>query len=78
MVYRVGFGRGEGSAVAQVVCSIHATAGGLVPTMIAAIYGMNFEEMPELRYRYAYYVVLGVIALSCVVLHRIFKRSGWL
>lgn len=49
-----------------------------VPTMIAAIYGMNFEEMPELRFRYAYYIVLGVIVLSCVVLHRVFKRSGWL
>ncbi|MHB1138783.1 MAG: magnesium/cobalt transporter CorA [Microthrixaceae bacterium] len=49
-----------------------------VPTMIAAIYGMNFEEMPELRFRYAYYIVLGVIVLSCLVLHRIFKRSGWL
>jgi magnesium transporter len=49
-----------------------------VPTMIAAIYGMNFEEMPELRFKYGYYVVLGLIGLSCVVLHRIFKRSGWL
>lgn len=49
-----------------------------VPTMIAAIYGMNFEEMPELGTRYGYYVVLGVIVLACVVLHRVFKRSGWL
>lgn len=49
-----------------------------VPTMIAGIYGMNFEQMPELESRYGYYVVLGVIALACVVLHRIFKRSGWL
>jgi magnesium transporter len=49
-----------------------------VPTMIAGIYGMNFEQMPELGTRYGYYIVLGVIALACVILHRIFKRSGWL
>ena len=49
-----------------------------VPTMIAGIYGMNFEHMPELDWRYAYYVVLGVMVLISVVLHRLFKRSGWL
>ena len=49
-----------------------------VPTMIAGIYGMNFEEMPELGTRYGYYVVLAVIVAACVALHRVFKRSGWL
>ncbi|MEX2627805.1 MAG: magnesium and cobalt transport protein CorA [Ilumatobacteraceae bacterium] len=49
-----------------------------VPTAIAAIYGMNFEHMPELDWRYAYFVVLGVMATVCVVLYRLFKRSGWL
>ena len=49
-----------------------------VPTMIAGLYGMNFEHMPELGTRYGYYVVLGVIVAACLILHRIFKRSGWL
>ncbi len=49
-----------------------------VPTMIAGIYGMNFEEMPELRTRYGYYVVLSVIVLVCIALHRAFKKAGWL
>ena len=49
-----------------------------VPTMIAGIYGMNFEEMPELGTRYGYYVVLGLIVVVCIALHRVFKRSGWL
>jgi magnesium transporter len=49
-----------------------------VPTMIAAIYGMNFEHMPELRWRFGYPTVLVVIALACLVLHRRFKRDGWL
>ena len=49
-----------------------------VPTMVAGIYGMNFEHMPELGTRYGYPTVLLVIALSCFLLHRGFKRNGWL
>jgi magnesium transporter len=49
-----------------------------VPTMIAGIYGMNFDHMPELRSRYGYYVVLTVIVGSCLLLYRTFKKSGWL
>ena len=50
----------------------------LVPTAVAGIYGMNFDNMPELRWKYGYFVVLGVIALVCVGLHRLFRRNGWL
>jgi magnesium transporter len=50
----------------------------LVPTAIAGIYGMNFEHMPELEWEYGYFLVLGVIALVCGTLHRLFKRNGWL
>jgi magnesium transporter len=49
-----------------------------VPTMIAGIYGMNFEHMPELRWRYGYPLILGVIAVVCVQLYWRFKRAGWL
>jgi magnesium transporter len=49
-----------------------------VPTAIAGVYGMNFRFMPELDWRYGYPLVLLVIALSCVLLYRGFKRSGWL
>ncbi|WP_344237070.1 magnesium and cobalt transport protein CorA [Kribbella hippodromi] len=49
-----------------------------VPTMIAGIYGMNFGYMPELRLKYAYFVVLGVMAAACFVLYRLFKRNHWL
>ena len=49
-----------------------------VPTMIAGIYGMNFEEMPELRSKYGYYVVLAVIITASFTLYRTFKKSGWL
>ncbi|HEY0637718.1 MAG TPA: magnesium and cobalt transport protein CorA [Pseudonocardiaceae bacterium] len=50
----------------------------LVPTAIAGIYGMNFDTMPELRWRYGYFGVLAVIAVACWVLHRLFRRNGWL
>jgi magnesium transporter len=49
-----------------------------VNTVIAGIYGMNFEHMPELGTRYGYYVTLGVMVVVAVVLYRRFKRSGWL
>jgi magnesium transporter len=49
-----------------------------VPTAIAGIYGMNFDDMPELHYHYSYYVVLGIMATSCVVLYVLLKRAKWL
>lgn len=49
-----------------------------VPTMVAGVYGMNFDHMPELHWRYGYGLVIGVIATACLALHRGFRRSGWL
>jgi magnesium transporter len=49
-----------------------------VPTMIAGIYGMNFDHMPELHWRYGYFTVLFFIAAVCLALYRRFKRVGWL
>jgi len=49
-----------------------------VPTAIAGIYGMNFEHMPELRWKYGYFLVLGAITLICGLLYRRFKRAKWL
>jgi magnesium transporter len=49
-----------------------------VPTAIAGIYGMNFDNMPELRMKYAYFVVLGIIVVICTALYVRFRRMGWL
>ena len=49
-----------------------------VPTMIAGIYGMNFEHMPELAWTYGYPAVLAVIVAACTSLYLYFRRSGWL
>jgi magnesium transporter len=49
-----------------------------VPTMVCGVYGMNFDHMPELHWRFGYPLVIGVISVSCLVLYRGFRRSGWL
>ncbi|WP_432221687.1 magnesium/cobalt transporter CorA [Flavobacterium sp. TMP13] len=46
-------------------------------TFIVGIYGMNFTNMPELDYKYGYYVVLGVMALLVVALIIYFKKRNW-
>jgi magnesium transporter len=49
-----------------------------VPTAIAGIYGMNFEHMPELHWRYGYGIIVGGMAVICIGLFVRFKRLGWL
>ncbi|MEV0635689.1 magnesium and cobalt transport protein CorA [Streptomyces sp. NPDC050619] len=49
-----------------------------VPTMVCGVYGMNFDNMPELHWRYGYPLIIGVIAVACLVLYRGFRRNGWL
>jgi magnesium transporter len=49
-----------------------------VPTAVAGIYGMNFQNMPELTWRYGYYTTVGVIVVVCGVLYWRFKKAGWL
>ncbi|MFS8203121.1 magnesium and cobalt transport protein CorA [Streptomyces sp. CWNU-52B] len=49
-----------------------------VPTMVCGVYGMNFEHMPELHWKFGYPLAVGVIAVACLTLHRGFKRNGWL
>ena len=49
-----------------------------VPTMVAAIYGMNFEHMPELGSTFGYPLVMAAIAVLCTVLFLTFRRRHWL
>ncbi|MCX5608843.1 MULTISPECIES: magnesium and cobalt transport protein CorA [unclassified Streptomyces] len=49
-----------------------------VPTMVAGIYGMNFDHMPELKWGLGYPGVVLVMVGACLGLHRMFKRRGWL
>ena len=51
---------------------------GGFPTVVGAVYGMNFENMPELFWENGYFIVLAVMLAVCVALYRRFKRAGWL
>jgi magnesium transporter len=63
----------------EVVKRISAIAGIVaVPTFIASVYGMNFEHMPELRWRFGYPLCLAVMALAVAALVSFFRRIDWL
>jgi magnesium transporter len=49
-----------------------------VPTLIAGIYGMNFDHMPELSWKFGYAYALALMGGVVLTLYRAFKRSGWL
>ncbi|MBT2399001.1 magnesium/cobalt transporter CorA [Streptomyces sp. ISL-100] len=49
-----------------------------VPTMVAGIYGMNFDHMPELTWVWAYPAVILLMVMCEIGLYRLFKRRGWL
>jgi magnesium transporter len=62
----------------EVVKQISAWAAIIaVPTFIASVYGMNFEDMPELESPIGYPLALAAMALAVVLLHRFFRRVGW-
>ncbi|MDO9487417.1 MAG: magnesium transporter CorA family protein [Sphingomonadaceae bacterium] len=50
----------------------------LPPTLVASIYGMNFEHMPELRWLLGYPYALALMVMSAVLPYLFFKRKGWL
>jgi magnesium transporter len=49
-----------------------------VPTAVCGVYGMNFDHMPELHWKYGYPMVLTGIIGVCLAIHRTLKRNGWL
>src|SRR5262249_40255011 len=49
-----------------------------VPTMVAGIYGMNFEDIPELHWRYGYVYAWSLMVGISAVLYVVFRRRGWL
>ena len=47
-------------------------------SFLVGMYGMNFANMPELKYKYAYFILLGFMAIICVCLLYFFRRKKWL
>ncbi len=69
-------GQSQETAIAKKLASWAAILA--VPTALAGIYGMNFKDIPELRFEYGYPTVLTVMVAVCVVLYWRFRKNGWL
>ncbi len=50
----------------------------LPPTLIASVYGMNFDFMPELQWKYGYVVAIAFMLMSAVTPLYIFRKKGWM
>ena len=50
----------------------------LPPTLIASIYGMNFDYMPELKWPWGYPIALGLMVVSALVPYMVFRWKNWL
>lgn len=63
----------------KVMQSLTIVATIFIPlTFLAGVYGMNFDNMPELHWKYSYFVVVGIMASVALLLLFVFKRRGWL
>jgi magnesium transporter len=69
-------GQSQETAIAKKLASWAAILA--VPTAVAGIYGMNFDQMPELKSEYGYPMVLGFIFTVCSVLYWRFRKNNWL
>jgi magnesium transporter len=49
-----------------------------VPTLVVGVYGMNFDNMPELHWRFGYPITIVVMLAMCGLLYRVFRRRSWL
>lgn len=47
-------------------------------TLITGIYGMNFDNMPELHWEYSYYVVIGVMVFAGLLMFYLFRKKDWI
>lgn len=48
------------------------------PTLVGTVYGMNFENMPELQWEYGYPLSVTLMAAVSIILYRIFKKRSWI
>lgn len=54
------------------------TVAMMPPTLIGTIYGMNFENMPELKWEYGYFIAVSLMVISTIIPIVFFKKKGWL
>lgn len=69
----------ERHAMNKIINVLTIISGIFLPlTLITGIYGMNFENMPELGWNFGYFMTLGVMLLISVTMLVFFKRKGWM
>ena len=57
--------------------AVMVVAMAAVPTLIAGIYGMNFDTFPELHWDFGYPLILLMMASIAGLMYRSFKKGGW-
>ena len=70
---------GQNARMTQVMKLLTIISTIFIPlTFIVGVYGMNFDNMPELRQRWGYFVVMGIMAVLAVGMLVWFRRKRWL
>ncbi|MCE2682538.1 MAG: magnesium/cobalt transporter CorA [Flavobacteriia bacterium] len=68
----------QGQKMNEIMRSLTVMSSYFIPlTFVVGVYGMNFNNMPELRTKYGYFALLGVMALIAIVVRIYFIRRGW-
>lgn len=70
---------GQNARMMQVMKLLTIISTIFIPlTFVVGVYGMNFDHMPELRWRYGYFLVMGTMAVIAVIMLAWFRRKRWL
>ena len=68
----------QGHRLNEVMKTLTILSGIFIPlTFLAGIYGMNFENMPELKFKFGYFLLLGIMFLITMLIIWYFKRKKW-
>jgi magnesium transporter len=68
----------QGHRANEIMKTLTIVAGIFIPlSFLAGLYGMNFENMPELSYKYAYFILLGIMTLVVIGMIWYFRRKKW-
>lgn len=69
----------QGQKMNEIMKTLTIVSAIFIPlTFIVGVYGMNFENMPELRYKYGYYTIVALMFIIAIVLVIYFRKIGWL
>lgn len=68
----------QGQRMNEIVKLLTLVSSIFIPlTFIVGVYGMNFDNMPELRMKYGYFIAWGIMVLITIILLLVFNKKGW-